>query len=163
MTNAESRSNDPFAAYLRMGSAEVAAEHYALAERFGWRCQVCGNPIPRNRFIGLGERGEYGFRTPHPLALVFDHIVPFADGGSHEASNRQPLHQWCNSRKGTYWGLTDGAGSRLQWGYDDDEWFIAWPDRLCPAWRWVKGAIKVPYWMFHPSYCAHLQRMEASA
>lgn len=59
-----------------------------IAERDGWRCQLCGRKVKR------------GVVAPHPLAMTMDHIVPLARGGMHEPANVQLAHFICNSRKG---------------------------------------------------------------
>lgn len=48
-------------------------------------CGICNNPIVR--------------RDPKGR-LTIDHIIPIAQGGSHEYENLQPAHQRCNARKG---------------------------------------------------------------
>jgi len=56
--------------------------------RDGWRCMICRKPLKR------------GAAVPHPLAPTIDHIVPLADGGTHEPANVQAAHFLCNSTKG---------------------------------------------------------------
>lgn len=63
--------------------AFTRAEFAALVTRFGGRCVMCG---------GL-PNALYG-------RLVPDHIVPLAHGGKDTIDNIQPLHKWCNEKKG---------------------------------------------------------------
>lgn len=57
-------------------------------ERDGWRCQLCRKKVDRAKAV------------PHPRAPVLDHIVPLAEGGTHEPRNVQCAHFMCNSIKG---------------------------------------------------------------
>lgn len=59
-----------------------------IFERDGWKCQLCGDPL--NRAVV----------APHPDAPTIDHIIPLAQGGTHEPRNVQAAHFLCNSRKG---------------------------------------------------------------
>lgn len=59
-----------------------------IFERDRWRCQLCGKPVDRRR------------SAPHPRAATIDHIVPLADGGTHEPANVQCAHFLCNAIKG---------------------------------------------------------------
>lgn len=58
-----------------------------IFDRDAWMCQLCG------------KRTSPGRVVPHPLAPVLDHIVPLADGGTHEPKNVQCAHFLCNSQK----------------------------------------------------------------
>lgn len=59
-----------------------------IHDRDGWRCQLCGNPVRRDK------------RVPHPKAPTLDHIVPASLGGAWSYENLQTAHFSCNSRKG---------------------------------------------------------------
>lgn len=58
-----------------------------IYERDGWRCQLCRRPVRREAVV------------PHPLAPVIDHVLPLAQGGTHEPGNVQCAHFLCNSVK----------------------------------------------------------------
>jgi len=64
-----------------------------IFERDGWRCQLCGKATQRNAV------------APHPKAPVLDHIIPLAQGGTHEPANVQCSHFLCNCLK------SDGAAN----------------------------------------------------
>lgn len=64
-----------------------AAVRQAVADRDGWICQLCGEPI------------DLALRRPHPFALAVDHVVGLAAGGSDEISNLRATHALCNSRR----------------------------------------------------------------
>jgi 5-methylcytosine-specific restriction endonuclease McrA len=70
-----------------------------IFERDGWRCQLCGKKVRRNASV------------PDPLAPTIDHIVPVAEGGSHEPANVQCAHFRCNCLKSD--GV-HGAGEQLR-------------------------------------------------
>jgi endogenous inhibitor of DNA gyrase (YacG/DUF329 family) len=59
-----------------------------IYERDGWICQLCMLPIDRAQVV------------PAPLAVVLDHVIPLARGGTHEPGNVQCAHFLCNSIKG---------------------------------------------------------------
>lgn len=58
-----------------------------IAERDGWACQICGDPV---------DRGEV---VPHPMAPTIDHIIALANGGHDVPSNVQLAHFACNCGK----------------------------------------------------------------
>lgn len=58
-------------------------------ERDRWRCHICGKKTQRSK------RG-----TCHPSAPELEHIVSFADGGSHTWGNVACACRACNSKKG---------------------------------------------------------------
>lgn len=58
-----------------------------IYERDGWRCQLCRKQVDRTKVV------------PHPKAAVLDHILPLAQGGTHEPTNVQCAHFLCNSIK----------------------------------------------------------------
>ncbi|GAA2696467.1 HNH endonuclease [Actinoplanes palleronii] len=58
-----------------------------IYERDGWRCQLCRKPVRRDLV------------APASLAPVIDHVVPLAQGGTHEPANVQCAHFLCNSVK----------------------------------------------------------------
>lgn len=60
----------------------------AIYERDGWLCMVCGDPVNRSA------------KVPELDAPVLDHVLALAAGGTHEPSNVQCAHFYCNSVKG---------------------------------------------------------------
>ncbi|MCY0928318.1 HNH endonuclease signature motif containing protein [Streptomyces sp. H27-H1] len=67
----------------------------AIFERDRWRCHLCGRAIRRGAVV------------PAPLAPVLDHVIPLAQGGTHEPANVQAAHYLCNSIKSD--GYVDGG------------------------------------------------------
>lgn len=59
-----------------------------LAERDGWHCQLCDEPI------------DPDIAWPDPLSPSVDHVIPLARGGEHSLANTQLAHLVCNTRKG---------------------------------------------------------------
>ena len=70
----------------------TAAEKRAIAERFGWTCQLCLHPIDPDI--------THDYEYPDPERLVIDHVIPRRHGGTDDLSNLQPAHHRCNLRKG---------------------------------------------------------------
>ncbi len=62
---------------------------FAVFNRDGWRCQICGVKTPKNL------RGTYGPRAPE-----LDHILPLSKGGEHSYRNTQLACRQCNRMKG---------------------------------------------------------------
>lgn len=58
-----------------------------IFERDRWRCHICGKTTRRSAVV------------PHPLAPTLDHLIPLADGGTHEPANVRTAHFSCNSLK----------------------------------------------------------------
>ncbi len=73
---------------LKRGAFVGVVHRKKIFERDGWRCQLCKRPVNRRAVV------------PHPRAATLDHIVPLADGGTHEPANVQCAHFLCNSIKG---------------------------------------------------------------
>lgn len=81
----------------RKRNAYVAPVSFAaIAMRDGWRCGICGKPVPKKAVV------------PNPLAPTLDHIIPLAKGGTHEPKNVQLAHFLCNSVK------SDKGGGQLR-------------------------------------------------
>ena len=59
-----------------------------VAERYGWVCQLCHEPI------------DPSLKRPHPKALQIHHDIARARGGPDHESNYVPAHADCNQRKG---------------------------------------------------------------
>lgn len=73
----------------RRGATVVGAyDRLAIFQRDGWRCQLCGTPVPRTA------------KVPDHRAATVDHIVPLAHGGSDTWANVRLAHFICNSRRG---------------------------------------------------------------
>lgn len=60
----------------------------AIWSRDGGICQLCGDPI------------DPALPWPEPMSKTLDHVVPLANGGTHEPSNVQLAHALCNCIKG---------------------------------------------------------------
>jgi hypothetical protein len=69
----------------------------AVAERDGWICQLCREPIDRNL--------DYDYNNRSPRRLEIDHINPRANEGGSEMWNRPGC--WCAGRT----AFTAGSGS----------------------------------------------------
>lgn len=59
-----------------------------IAERDGWICQLCGDPV------------DPTLEWPEPMSQSLDHKTPLAKGGSHTRENCQLAHLRCNLAKG---------------------------------------------------------------
>lgn len=57
-----------------------------------WRCHICGKKVKRRA------------KVPDPMAPTIDHVIPLADGGTHEPANCRTAHFICNSLKGARGG-----------------------------------------------------------
>jgi ribosomal protein S27AE len=71
-------------------------------ERDQWTCRLCGEAVLPDEVV------------PHPQAPTLDHIIALSQGGTHEESNVQLAHFYCNTIK------NDGDWS------EDDRASIAW-------------------------------------
>jgi len=58
-----------------------------IFERDNWICQICNKKV------------DHKLKFPHPMSATIDHIVPIANGGTHEPRNCQLAHFVCNSKK----------------------------------------------------------------
>ena len=67
-----------------------------IYERDGYKCHLCG------------KRTKADAKVPHPQAPTLDHIIPLAQGGTHERSNIATACFICNSTKSHV-----GAGDQL--------------------------------------------------
>ena len=65
---------------------------HKVYESDGWRCHICGKKVRRTATV------------PHPMAPTIDHVIPLADGGTHEPANCRTAHFMCNSVKGNRGG-----------------------------------------------------------
>lgn len=63
-----------------LGAFVAPVDPDLIYERDHGVCGICGEPV---------ERSE----------MEMDHIIPLARGGTHEPSNCQPAHQFCNRSK----------------------------------------------------------------
>lgn len=59
-----------------------------IYERDRWRCHICGKQVKRDAVV------------PHPFAPTLDHVIPLAQGGTHEPANVSTAHFLCNALKG---------------------------------------------------------------
>jgi 5-methylcytosine-specific restriction endonuclease McrA len=74
--------------------------HNEIAQRDGWRCQLCKKKVDRR------------LKYPHLMSMSIDHIVPISRGGTDVRSNVQLAHFSCNSKKhNNVWG--EGEQLRL--------------------------------------------------
>ncbi|MFI6681893.1 HNH endonuclease [Kribbella sp. NPDC050470] len=63
-----------------------------IADRDGWRCGICNRAV--NPVLAY----------PHPRSASLDHIIPLAEGGSHEPANIRLAHLTCNVGRGARGG-----------------------------------------------------------
>lgn len=63
-----------------------------IHERDRWRCQICRKQVRRDLVV------------PHPRAPTLDHIIPLAEGGTHEPANVWTACFLCNATKGNRGG-----------------------------------------------------------
>lgn len=68
-------------------SGRVWVNRFAIFERDGWLCGICGDPVDRDA------------KVPDLAAPVLDHIVPLARGGIDAPDNLRCAHYYCNSVK----------------------------------------------------------------
>lgn len=71
------------------GVAAKAVDAFAVFERDGWRCYICGIETPRHL------RGTW-----HSNAPELDHIIPLMAGGEHSQENTACCCRACNHAKG---------------------------------------------------------------
>ena len=64
----------------------------SVFERDGYRCHLCRRKADPTK------------RAPHPKAPTIDHVIPLAEGGTHEPLNCRTACFMCNSRKGSRGG-----------------------------------------------------------
>lgn len=57
-----------------------------------WRCHLCGKKVKRKA------------KVPDPMAPTIDHVIPLAEGGTHEPANCRTAHFICNALKGARGG-----------------------------------------------------------
>lgn len=72
----------------RLAAFRAPVDRQEIFERDRWVCQLCGMRIPNSALY------------PDPLSASLDHILPLAEGGTHEPSNCQASHLRCNLAKG---------------------------------------------------------------
>lgn len=72
----------------RLTSTVERVDYGAIAERDGWICHLCGQPV------------NPAIRGRVRAARSFDHVNPLSKGGAHVATNIRLAHLGCNSRKG---------------------------------------------------------------
>lgn len=70
------------------GATVENVDPFVVFERDGWRCQLCGDPTPKEK------RGTRDAKAPE-----LDHIIPIARGGEHSYSNTQCACRTCNNLK----------------------------------------------------------------
>lgn len=81
---ARSKFNKKFRSTRNIGRVR----RWAIYERDGWMCQLCGRRVDRR------------FHAPHRMAPSLDHIIPVSAGGPDTEANLQLAHFGCNSAKG---------------------------------------------------------------
>lgn len=73
---------------LIKGAKAERVDVFAVFERDGWRCHLCG---------GLTIKAKRG--SHHPKAPELDHVVPLSKGGEHSYRNTACAHRACNIAK----------------------------------------------------------------
>lgn len=80
----------------------------AVLDRDGWRCALCGFPIPGD------ENFDWGSGADLTLRGSMDHVRPRIAGGEDTWRNVQAAHHGCNSAKGDRWDGVSGYGPELE-------------------------------------------------
>ena len=83
------------------GAFVAPVDRYAIYRRDNWKCWLCQEPCDRNA-------DPQSDRAPS-----LDHIIPLANGGTHEPGNVQTAHRLCNSLRSNRPTLTDRTGERV--------------------------------------------------
>lgn len=78
----------------RQPGAQHARVH-TLADRDGWDCYLCGEPL-----VDVCAHGDTLDRVLHRWLAVVEHVVPKALGGSSRLENLRLACWPCNARKG---------------------------------------------------------------
>ncbi|MEU0393822.1 HNH endonuclease signature motif containing protein [Streptomyces sp. NPDC006208] len=73
---------------LKQGGLSEPYTLSEIAERDGFCCALCGDPVPMDA------------KVPAALAPTIDHVVPVSRGGDDTKANVQLAHFRCNSVKG---------------------------------------------------------------
>ena len=83
-------------------SAFIApVDRYAIYRRDGWECWLCLGPCDR-------DADPQSDRAPS-----LDHIIPLANGGTHEPGNVRTAHRLCNALRSNRPTLTSRTGERV--------------------------------------------------
>ena len=100
--HAERRRADKHARRARERAAFVAYVHpRAIYRRDGWQCWLCQG--------GIDPHADP--QSDHGPSL--DHVIPLANGGTHEPANVRAAHRGCNARRSNRPTLTDHTGERV--------------------------------------------------
>jgi len=76
-------------AHAGRGRRPISVGLVAFAERHGWKCHWCGEPV------------RYDVNDRHGLGPSREHLVPASQGGGRRADNLVLAHKRCNQRRGT--------------------------------------------------------------
>lgn len=86
----------------RERAAYVApVNRYAIYDRDDWTCWLCHLPIDRHA------------DAQSDMAPSLDHMIPLANGGTHEPGNTRTAHRGCNARRSNHPTLTSRTGERV--------------------------------------------------
>lgn len=72
---------------LTAGVKVAPVRRWAIYERDGWICHICGDPVNRESVF------------PELDCAVLDHVESLAGGGAHSEDNLKTAHFYCNSVK----------------------------------------------------------------
>lgn len=87
-TRCYTRGTDRLSNARRAGLAEVSVViRREIYERDAWRCHLCKKKVDRR------------LRYPNQRSASLDHLVPLADGGTHDPANLALAHLTCNQRR----------------------------------------------------------------
>ena len=76
----------------KRGAYVADVVRHKVYEADGWRCHICGKKVKRKA------------QVPDPMAPTIDHVIPLAEGGTHEPANCRTAHFICNSMKNSRGG-----------------------------------------------------------
>jgi 5-methylcytosine-specific restriction endonuclease McrA len=116
-----------------------AEERKVVLEKTNGHCHLCGGTMSEN---AEGELVEERKPVGDPIKPVFDHIVPYATGGTNDLNNFLAAHGLCNGARWFYspeefqWILRMGVWARSQMERETDigskmlPWFWANEDAV---------------------------------